>query len=258
MPRTGRPAHRHVASVARALDVLSALADGGPESGTNDLARQTGINASTVSRLLATLTDAGLVEHVAESGRYRLGIRLVQLGNAVLEQLDLRTIARPHLHALVAATRETATLSAAGERTAVTVDFVQSPASVQSVAQVGRPSIIHATATGKVMLAFGPAAVSLGPLEAFTSRTVTDEAVLMAELERVRARGWAQSVGEREEDLNAIAVPIWDGRSAFAAILGVQGPAPRFGTKAMRAALEPLREHASAISAELGWRPPTA
>jgi len=145
MARTGQPAHRHVAAVTRALAVLDALADGEAELGTNELARRTGINASTVSRLLATLAGAGLVERVAGTGRYRLGLRLVQLGNAALERLDLRAIARPHLRELVAITDETATLSAPGERNAVTIDFVQSPSSVQSVARVGRPSVAHAT-----------------------------------------------------------------------------------------------------------------
>ncbi|MBA2474578.1 MAG: IclR family transcriptional regulator [Actinobacteria bacterium] len=256
MARTGRPADRHVASVSRALDVLSALEQSGPELGTNEIARRTGINASTVSRLLATLAAAGLVEHVAESGRYRLGVRLVQLGNAVLERLDLRELARPHLHALVATTDETATLSAPSERAAITVDFVQSPASVQSVAQIGRPSVLHATATGKVMLAFGTSLPN-GRLEAYTSRTITARAELASELELVRSRGWAECVGEREEDLNAVAAPVWDGRGELVAILGLQGPAPRFGIRRMRSALVPLRERAATVSTALGWRAPT-
>src|SRR5215468_5982908 len=97
MPRTGQPAVRRVAAVERALAVLDALSDGSPELGTNEIARRTGINASTVSRLLATLAGAGIVEHVPGTGRYRLGVRLLQLGNAVLARLDLREIARPHL-----------------------------------------------------------------------------------------------------------------------------------------------------------------
>src|SRR5712671_2654165 len=168
MPRTGQPAVRHVAAVERALAVLDALADGTPELGTNEIARRTGINASTVSRLLATLVDGGLVEHVQETGRYRLGVRLLQLGNIVLARLDLRQIARPHLQALVESTGETATLSAPGELDAVTVDFVQSPSSVQGVARLGRPSIAHATATGKVLLAFGHQTLPTGQLKVYT------------------------------------------------------------------------------------------
>ena len=233
--------------------MLDALAAAEAAAGTNEIARRTGINASTVSRLLATLADRGFVEHVAENGRYRLGLRLLQLGNAV--RLDLREIARPHLHALVEETGETATLSAPGERDAVTVDFVQSAASVQSVARLGRPSVGHATATGKVLLAFGGAALPPRPLRSYTERTVTDREALAAEVERVRERGWAQASGERERDLNAIAAPVRGSRGELAAILGLQGPASRFDLAAMRAAVEPLLEHAAAVSSGLGWNP---
>ena len=154
MARTGSPATRRVAAVERAAAVLGALAEGG-ELGTNELARRTLLHPSSVSRLLATLVDAGLAEHVVETGRYRLGLRLVELGNAVLARLDLREVARPHLRALVEETGETATLSAPGDPDTITVDFVQSASSVQSVARLGRPSVAHATATGKVALAFG-------------------------------------------------------------------------------------------------------
>src|SRR5712691_5813539 len=182
MPRTGQPAFRLVGAVQRAFSVLDTLAESDTELGTNEIARRTGINASTVSRLLATLVAGGLVEHVQDSGRYRLGMRLLQLGNVVLARLDLRQIARPHLHALVESTGETATLSAPGERDAVTVDFVQSPASVQGVAHLGRPSIAHATATGKVLLAFGRRELPAGPLESYTNRTISKRSELAAEL----------------------------------------------------------------------------
>src|SRR5207253_857928 len=83
---------------------------------------------------------------------------------------------------LVGATGETATLSAPGERDAVTVDFVQSPSSVQGVARLGRPSIAHATATGKVLLAFGHRTLPPGQLKAYTESTITQRAALSAEL----------------------------------------------------------------------------
>jgi DNA-binding IclR family transcriptional regulator len=233
--------------------VVDALAEAETELGTNELARRTGINPSTVSRLLATLFEGGLVEHVHESGRYRLGVRLMHLGNIVLARLDLRQIARPHLHALVEATGETATLSAPGERDAVTVDFVQSTSSVQGVAQVGRPSIAHATATGKVMLAFGKPELPSGPLAAYTARTITQRAALAVELDTVRARGYAVNFGEREDDLHAIAAPVWGSRAELAAIIGVQGPSGRFTSHEMDAAVQPLLEHTLQLSQALGW-----
>jgi DNA-binding IclR family transcriptional regulator len=253
MARTGEPAARTIAAVERAFAVLDSFAEAGAELGTNELARRTGINASTVSRLLATLAGAGLVEHIAASGRYRLGMRLVALGNAALAGLDLRAIARPHLEALAAETGETATLSAPGERDAVTIDFVQSPSSVQSVARLGRPSIGHATATGKVLLAFGEAAPA-GRLERFTPRTIVDPARLSRELARVEARGFAEATREREDDLSAVAAPVFGAASELTAILGVQGPSSRFDREAMRTARASLLAHARAVSEALGWR----
>jgi DNA-binding IclR family transcriptional regulator len=254
VPRTGQPAVRLIGAVQRAFEVVAALAEDESELGTNEIARRTGINASTVSRLLATLVESGVVEHVPDSGRYRLGTRLLQLGQIVLGRLDLRSVAAPHLHALVEATGETATLSIAGERDAVTVDFVQSPASVQGVAHVGRPSIAHATATGKVQLAFaGRGLPPTGRLKPYTPRTIVQRAALATEIEKVRERGHAYNFGEREEDLHAIAAPVLRGDGELVAILGVQGPAARFGRKAMEAAVAPLRAHAAELSAELGY-----
>jgi DNA-binding IclR family transcriptional regulator len=253
VPRTGQPAIRLVGSVQRAFAVIDALAEVDTELGTNEIARRTGVNPSTVSRLLATLVAGGFVEHVPESGRYRLGPRLLQLGNIVLGRLDLRQIARPHLLALVDSTGETATLSAAGERDAVTVDFAQSPASVQGVAQLGRPSIAHATATGKVLLAFGQGALPPGALKSYTKRTIAKRSELAVELDAVRERGYAYNFGEREDDLHAIAAPIWGSRAELAAIIGVQGPASRFAEEAMDAAVRPLLDHTTELSLELGW-----
>jgi DNA-binding IclR family transcriptional regulator len=254
MPQAVKPTTRRVAAVERATALLGALAEGG-ELGTNELARRASLHPSSVSRLLATLGDAGLVEHVRDSGRYRLGLRLLDLGNAVLGRIDLREIARPHLRALVAETGETATLSAPGEPDAITVDFVQSASSVQSVARVGRSSVAHATATGKVALAFGDVEPPREPLHAFTGRTIVDAAALADEVARVRAQGWARAVGEREEDLNALAAPVRGSRGELAAVLGLQGPGSRFGPGPMARALEPLLAHAAAVSNDLGWRP---
>ena len=251
MSSRDRPGARRVASVERAVAVLEALVDA-VELGTNEIARRTGINASSVSRLLSTLAAAGLVE-ATESGRYRLGLRLVELGNAALARLDVRELARPHLRALVAATGETATLSVPGEEFAITIDFVRSPASVQSVAQVGRPSVPHATAVGKVLVAFGRVELPEGPLRAYTPNTIVERSQLDREVARVRAQGWAQAVGEREDDLNAIAAPVRDTASDLVAVIGVQGPANRFAVGPMHDARGPLLAAAAALSSTLGW-----
>ncbi len=236
----------------RATQLLDELAtsDG---LGVNELARRIGVNASTASRLLATLQAAGLVTRADESGPYRLGLKLVTLSERVLEQLDVRQLARPLLARLVAHTGETATLSLPGEGEAVTADFVPSPSSVVSMAFVGRPSVPHATATGKVMLAFtGTRADAVAVLPAFTDSTITDPAALARELETVRERGWAEAVGEREADLAAVAAPAFGRAGELVAILGIQGPAARLPAGTRRALREPLLSAASDLSRALG------
>jgi DNA-binding IclR family transcriptional regulator len=253
MARTGQPSRERVASASRSLAILDVLATEG-ELGTNELARRIGAVASTVSRQLGTLVASGLVEHDGETGRYRLGIRLVELANTVLARLDVRAVAHPHLEALVDAVGETGTLSVAGEPDAITVDVVQAEHYVRGVSQLGRPSIAHATSAGKVMLAFTNRKPR-PPLKAYTPKTITDPRALEAELEQVRRRGWADAYEEREPELNAIAAPVFANGGELAGIVALQGPIPRFGRTPARKALPLLLERCEAISRELGATP---
>jgi IclR family acetate operon transcriptional repressor len=242
-----------VRSVARALALLDAIGESEGGLGVNELARRIGVNASTASRLLVTLEQAGFVERTP-GGPYRLGLKLVALSDRVLGQLDVRDRARTWLTWLVDETGETATLSVPGGGEAITVDFVPSAASVVSMARLGRPSVAHATAAGKVMLAFGPAAGSAPPgeLVAYTDRTITDPAALAAQLGEVRGAGVAEAVGEREPDLNALAAPVLGRGGELLAILGLQGPAARLPAGKRRALRDPLLRAARELSRSLG------
>lgn len=241
-----------VGSVARAIALLDAVADSHGGAGVNELARRIGVNASTASRLLSTLEAGGLVER-SDGGPYRLGLKLVALSDRVLAGLDVRERARPWLTWLVNETGETATLSVPGGGEAITVDFIPSPASVASMARLGRPSVAHATAVGKVMLAFSSGrAAERGELTRFTERTITTAAALAEELERVRAGGIAEAVGEREPDLNALGAPVLGRGGELAAILGLQGPAARLPATTRRALRVPLLKAARELGRALG------
>jgi len=242
-----------VGSVAHAIALLDALAESESGLGVNELARRIGVNASTASRLAATLEEAGLVERSSGGGPYRLGLRLVALSDRVLGQLDVRQRARPLLTRLAHDTGETATLSVPSGGEAITVDFVPSGSSVVSMARLGRPSILHATATGKVVLAFGagdgePAV----PLAAYTERTITDPSALGEEIRAVRARGYAEAIGEREPDLGAIAAPVFGRGHELAAILGIQAPASRLPAATLKTLRAPLMAAAAELGALLG------
>jgi IclR family acetate operon transcriptional repressor len=251
---TPQSSPRTVASVARALSLLEELRDSERGLGVNELARRIGVNASTASRLLATLEAAGMVQR-NDQGPYRLGLGLVSLADRALARLDVQALARPVLLELMEQSGETATLSVPGEREAITVDSVPSRSSVVSMARLGRPSVPHATAVGKVMLAFGGGPLpSERGLVAFTDRTITDRVRLAAEIETVRERGYATVFGEREVDVNSIAAPVFDRAGGLEAILGLQGPAGRLEDPTRQLPL--LREGAAALTRAIGGRRP--
>jgi IclR family acetate operon transcriptional repressor len=251
--RSGR-----VGSVARAVAVLEALAREPGGLGVSALARSIGVDTSTASRLLATLEEGGLVRRSGR-GPFRLGLRLLALADAVSEGLEVREVAAPVLRELVAATVETATLSVPGAGAAVTVDFVSGPGDVVTRARLGRPSVPHATAVGKVLLAFdrGRALPAAG-LARYTERTIVDPGTLEDQLASVRRRGWAEAIGERDRDLNAIAAPVFARDGSLAAIVGVQGPAGRLTRARMRELREPLLGAARTITEALGGEVPRA
>lgn len=258
MPRAIREEGRTLASVDRALALLDALAELPAGARVGELAQRTGINQSTVSRLLGTLMARGFVDRDEATARYRLGLRLVAYADAVLAGLDVRAIARPHLEHLVAQTGETATLSVPGETQPYTIDFVPSPSNVASGAELGRPSVTHATVTGKVLLAFGGLALDrLGPepYERFTDRTLTTRAELAREVDRVRSEGVAYGREEREPGLNAVGAPVLGRERALVAMLSIQGPSNRLHVSRLSGLASPLTQAANAVGAALGGQP---
>jgi IclR family acetate operon transcriptional repressor len=248
---------RPLTSVGRAIETIEAIAAAPDGLGVNELARLIGVNPSSASRLLATLEDGGLTAR-QPNGRYQLGLRFVALADRALARLDVRELSRPHLHALVEQTGETATLSIPASGEAVTVDFVPGTSSVVSMARVGRPNPLHATAIGKTMLAFS-AVAELPPAErltAFTDKTLLDRDALAQAIEQVRHAGWAEAVGERETDLAALAAPVRGSDDRLAAVLGLQGPLARMSGTRRREMLPLLLDAAAELSQQLGGRAP--
>ena len=198
--------------------------DGG-ELGTNEIARRTGINASTVSRLLATLAAARFVEHVPETGRYRLSLRLVELGNAVLGRLDLRELARPHLQALVARDRRDG--DALGARRArcdhgrLRPQLVRRPERRAARAAERRPRDGGRQGDARVRRGRAAGAGRSPP----SRRTRSRRERLAEELDAGQAARLRRGREEREHGLAAVAAPVHDSSGELAGIVGVQGPA---------------------------------
>jgi DNA-binding IclR family transcriptional regulator len=213
-----------VQSVQRAAALLEAIADSPEHQTAPDLAERCGLNRSTAWRILATLEAEGLVARDPATNRYSIGAAIYRLAGAPSESLP--RLARPHLEDLSRRTGETVSLAVPRGLQLVYVDQVQAP-HVMTADWLGRAVPLHATSTGKAMLAWLPPeeldpAVER-PLARFTDSTITDLARLRDELDRVRRRGFAVSRGELEAALWGASAPVLDRRGRAAAVVSVWG-----------------------------------
>ena len=221
-----------VQSVDRAMLLLRAVADASPEDSTAArLGERCGLNRATAWRILTTLEAHEVVGCDRETGRWSVGGAVVDIAWAAgTETLVAR--ARPQLERLALETGETAALAVWRLGALTYVDEVVPPAIVAATWQ-GQTVPLHATSTGKVLLAFGdpaPAPVATrGRLERFTDTTVGTVARLHEELAAVRASGYATCRGEYEASAWGVSAPVVDGAGRLLAVLSIWGPGTRVG-----------------------------
>jgi IclR family acetate operon transcriptional repressor len=215
-----------VQSVERALDVLEALADHGGEAGLSEIAARTGLPYGTIHRLLRSLLSRGYVRQESDR-RYALGSALVRLGGAAERMVGVW--AQPYLEKMVALSGETANLAVLEGDYVVYVAQAASPRRLRMFAEVGRRVLPHSTAVGKVLLAEradAAAVLQRTGLPRRTDHTIVSLDAMLAELETVRAQGYAMDLGEEELGVHCMAVPVYNGGKVIAA-LSISGPIER-------------------------------
>ncbi|MGH3949886.1 MAG: IclR family transcriptional regulator [Pseudonocardiaceae bacterium] len=244
-----------VQSVERAITILEFLARNG-WSGVTDVGNELGVHKSTAFRLLSTLERRGLVEQHADSGKYRLGTGLAHLARGIAMDPGITQQARVGCEWLARQTDETVTLTVLEESECVTIDQIVSTSTVISRSWLGRRTPVHCTSPGKVFLAFLPDEAQAGFVgrahERFTERTITAPARLRAEIERVRAVGYATTFDEFEDGLAAAAAPVRAADGMVVAAIGVSGPSYRLGEDQLLELAPLVREAADLASARLG------
>jgi DNA-binding IclR family transcriptional regulator len=243
-------------SVNRALTALELVADAG-ELGVSELGRQLGVHKATASRLAAVLAERGLLERDPVTERYRIGFGLVRLAGAAMSGLDLVRLARPMLETLAERVREASNLGVRSGDDVVYVDQIAGSRSIVTVSWVGRRTPLHCTSNGKVLLAWADdrdrERLLAAPMERFTERTITDAGELRAELDAIRRRGYAQTVEELEDGLNAVSAPVRQADGRVIAALGVSGPAFRLHAVDIPRIGVLTAEAAHAVSRQLGY-----
>ena len=248
-------------TIARAVAILQAFDATRPELGVTEIGHRTGLDKSTVYRLLCALQQGGLIAQDAGTSRYRLGPGLLRLAGLAAQQLDVAHVARVHLVALAARTGETAKLSMlTDEDHLVRVDAVESRHQVRDVALIGHEVPLHAVSDGKVLMTgMSPARLERildRELPAFTQRTVTDPACLRLEIEEVGRRGFALAEEELELGLSGVAAPIKNHEAKIVASLSVSGPSSRLPGERLAEIGATVKETADLISARLGYVEP--
>ena len=241
-------------AIDRAAELLVRLVESEDGYRPGELATAAGLPKSTASRLLRALERHQLVQRDLDGGSLRPGPVLVQYARRYAAVPDLVSLAQPALDRLARLSSETVNLA------------VPTAAGVEQVAQVDSRYLLgvqnwvglrvayHASAVGKVFLAYGTVPIPPGPFERLGPRTVTSPAALRTQLAQVRARGYALTVEELEPGLLAVAAPVRDAAGAVVAAISVTGPALRLSPADLERLGGPLVEEADAVSARLGLK----
>jgi IclR family KDG regulon transcriptional repressor len=250
----------HVQVIDRALAILSALADRQADSSLAELCSSVKLHKSTVHRLLMVLERHRLVQKSVETGRYRLGLRLFELGSSAGATLDLREHSRPHLSRILNETSETVHFCILDHDEVLYLEKMEPQRRSRMASSVGRRAPVYCTAVGKAILSeFAEAEMDLvvgrQNLAPITRNTITDLVALKAELKAIRARGYAIDDEENEEGVRCIGAAVRDGLGKPVAAISVSGPAFRVTRAKVSLIARSVLGGARALSAELGYRP---
>lgn len=248
-----------VNSLTRALKVLEVLADSNDSIGVTELGRRLDIDKSRAYRLLATLVNQGYVEQDPETRKYKLGLKVVELGSKVLDKMELRKIAKPFMKELVQKTNQTTHMAALDLGDAVCIEQEETPSVVNVNMAIGRETPGHCTALGKILWAHLEekeleTLLKKKKLTHFTARTITSIPELKMHLEKIRGQGYALDDEEFTVGVRCIAVPVWSHKKKVVASLGISGLAVNISLDKVDGLIEIIMQIRDKLCSKLGYR----
>ena len=246
-----------LATVHNALRLLQQFSYAEPVLGVSELARRMGLAKSTVHRLLTTLLDEGFVQKTPDD-RYRLGLRLYDLGQLVVNSLELREVAHPVLERLRNETGETVHLAVLEGADVVYLERFESPSTLRLFGRLGRRMPAHTTSSGKCLLAFSAPeavdAVVAAGLPRLAPRTITSRSMLVRVLRQVRRDGYARSIDESEPGVTSVGAPVFGFDGSVIAAVSVAGPSLRISPESIPRYSRLVRRAADVVSTGMGHR----
>ncbi|MGB0034628.1 MAG: IclR family transcriptional regulator [Candidatus Acidiferrales bacterium] len=245
-------------SLQKALRILLHIGQNGPELGVTRLASALNLNKTTVHRLLNAMQKFELIEKNPDSERYRLGLKLHELGTKAVESRALRAEARLFLLEMSRRANESVSLAVPGGGGILCLDRVDSPNTIITVCTpVGARFPAHCTAVGKAVLAYLPemeanAILLSNGLKRYTASTLTRMDSLKENLRQIRQRAYSLDRQELERGLSGVAAPVLGRDGRILAAVGIAGPTPRFRGKELAKKIAIAREIAEKFSESLG------
>jgi DNA-binding IclR family transcriptional regulator len=245
-------------AVSRAIRLLAVFSDNRPELSIPDLVKISGLNRTTIYRLLAELQQAGLVAYNPNTEQYRLGPELIVLGARAVRANPLRSVSRPMLQWLAEQSGEMASLEQLEHASTLIVDEVKGHHQKKLNTSIGNIWPAYATSTGKVLLAELSESQlcqilpeQLPPLTHFTIPTRT---ALQAELAKVPQQGFALARNELEDGMTEIAAPVRNHHGQAVAAISLGGPSVRLTAEQLPTLQTMLLHATDNISRQLGFR----
>ena len=246
-----------LSSIRKALQILQTFSADRSELGVTEISRLLGVHKSSISRIIATLASEGFLEKNPDNGRYRLGFKLLDLGNLVLGRYDLRNYAAPFMEELARRTREVIHLSILDKNQIVYLDKKGEGQALTVGTKIGGRNPAHASSMGKVLLSGLPPhelkeALSMEPLAASTPFTITKVPALLIELEKVKRQGFALDNEESFPGIRCVAAPLYDRTGKMVAALSVTAPRQRMSQERLKEIREMVVGTARSISRRIG------
>ena len=254
-----KPRRVRLSSVANAIRLTKAFSESEYEMGISALAQRLGLAKSTVHRLATTLVEYDFLEQNRDTGKYRPGLALFELGTLVRRKMDVMSEAQAEIHSLAEATGETVQLAILDHLSVLYIRIRESHQAVRLSSGLGSRAPAHCTSVGKALLAYQPQETVRQVIDAglrrYTENTITDPDALLAELGTVRARGYAIDDEEMEIGLRCVAAPIRNHTGEVAAAISVSAPVQRMSKKSVLTTAPNVIAAADSISRRLGYIP---
>lgn len=245
-----------VRAVDRALDILLCFTREEPTRSLTQIAESVRMSKTTVHRLLATLENKRFITRDKTTSLYRLGFRFIEMASVVLQDVELHRWAQPYLQRLSAEFGETVDLSILDGSHVIYLEVIESPQRLKLAAAVGQRLPAFCTASGKALLAYLPeeqVRKVLGEdLTGYTDQTTVSVPDILSDLRITALRGFAISEQEYEQDINAVAAPIFDADHLPIASIAIVGPSFRLTKDRLPALGESLCKMTQEISSEVG------